>query len=194
MFFTDWQYQRNKSIHGRYRGAALSSRFSSRPFHRTKKCFVCGTIGCWSTNHTQQERDDSKKKFNDRYPQYKAQPGYEQALQRWITEYEGIEDDDERVAHYFGNLSIDTKNDILEPESFYTKSEQFHTSIGQLQSSESLTVVNILAENAFKHRITLTDEAVFPITPAPYVFNSFTDSRYNDTKFKGLLIDSGAST
>lgn len=54
--------------------------------------------------------------------------------------------------------------------------------------------MNALANNAFKHRITLSDETVFPVTPASYVFNSSTDSRYNDTDFKWLLIDSGAST
>ena len=195
-------------MRGRYKGAAytprggphtnrtFSSRPSSRPFQHTKKCFVCGKISCWSTNHTQQERDDSKKKFGDRYPEYKTRPGYERNLQRWITEYEGV-DDDEGIAQYFGNLSIDTHDDYTTestPESFYTESEQFHTSIGQLQGSESVTVVNTLADNAFKHRITLSDETASPISSAPYVFNSSTDSRYNDTEFKGLLIDSGAST
>ena len=41
----------------------------------------------------------------------------------------------------------------------------------------------------------LRDETILPITdPAPYVFNSSTDSRYNNAKFKGLLIDSGTLT
>ena len=40
----------------------------------------------------------------------------------------------------------------------------------------------------------MSDKTAPPVTPAPYVFNSSTDSRYIDTKFKGLLIDSGAST
>ena len=93
-------------------------------------------------------------------------------------------------------MSINTQNDNTpKPELFYIESEQFQTSFGQLKGSESITVVNTLADNAFKHRITLSDETVSPITvPAPYVFNSSTDSRYNDSEFKGLLIDSGAST
>lgn len=45
-----------------------------------------------------------------------------------------------------------------------------------------------------KHKITLSDETVSPITPTPYVFNSSIDSWYNDTEFKGLLIDSGTLT
>ena len=136
------------------------------------------------------------KKLSDRYSEYKARPGYEGTVQCWITDYEDIEDDDEHVTQYFGNLSIDTQNDnTLEPESFYIESEQFHTSFGQLKGSESITVVNTLADNAFKHQITFSDEIVLPATVlAPYVFNLSTDSRYNDIEFKELLIDSGAST
>ena len=196
MFFTDRQYQRNRPMRGRHRAAPSSfSRFSSRPVQYTKKCFVYEKVSCWSTNHTQQERDKSKRKFSDHYPEHKARPSYERDLQRWITKYKGIEDD-ERVAQHFKNLSINTQNDNTpEPESFYIESEQFHTSFGQLEGSEPITVVNTLVDNAFKHQIILNDKTVSPITDlAPYVFNSSTDSRYNDAEFKGLLIDSGAST
>ena len=197
IFFTDRQYRRNRPMRGRHRGTSSSSRPSYRPgtFQRTNKCFVCGKVSCWSSNHTQQERDDSKKRFGDCYPKYKARPSYKRNLQRWITEYEGV-DDDEDIAHYFGDLSIDTQNDNTpERESFYIGSGQFYTSFGQLEGSESMTVVNTLADNAFKHRITLSDKTVLPITvPTPYLFNLSTDSRYNDIKFKGLLIDSRAST
>lgn len=64
-----------------------------------------------------------------------------------------------------------------ESELFYTMLEQFHTTIGQLQSSLSITVVNTLADNAFKYQITLSDETVSLITIlAPYIFNLSTDS------------------
>ena len=58
-----------------------------------------------------------------------------------------------------------------------------------------MTVINMLADNAFKHRITLSDKTVLPITvPTPYLFNLSTDLWYNDIEFKGLFIDSEAST
>ena len=79
-------------------------------------------------------------------------------------------------------------------ELFYMESEQFHILIGQLNNSESKTVINTLADNSFKHQITLSDKTVSPTTLVIYIFNSLTDSRYNDTEFKGLLIDLGAST
>ena len=48
--------------------------------------------------------------FSNCYPKYKARPSYEQDLQYWITKYEDIKND-ERVAQYIGNLSINTQND-----------------------------------------------------------------------------------
>lgn len=64
-----------------------------------------------------------KKKVGNHYPKYKAQPDYEQNLQRWINEYKDI-DDDENIAYYFEDLSIDTYNNYIpELESCYTESE-----------------------------------------------------------------------
>ena len=117
-------------------------------------------MSCWLINHTHQERKESKKKFSNRYPKYEARPGYERILQRWITDYQGIEDNDERVAQYFGDLSIDTPNDnILKLESFNIESEQFYISFGQLKGSKSITVVNTqiipLSRQSNKFRETL---------------------------------------
>ena len=71
-----------------------------------------------------------KKKFGNRYLEYKVQQSYQQNFQHWIIEYEGV-DNDENIAHYFEDLSIDANNDCTPgSESFYTESEQFYTSIG----------------------------------------------------------------
>lgn len=85
-------------------------------------------------------------------------------------------DNNKNIAHYFKNLSIDMDNDCTTGfESFHIKFEQFHISIDQSYNSKSKSVVDTLADNAFQYRITLSDETVFPITPASYIFNSFTD-------------------
>ncbi len=55
-------------------------------------------------------------------------------------------------------------------------------------------VVNIFVDNIFKYQIILSDKTVSPTTFSLYFFNSLTDSQHNNTEFKGLLIDSGAST
>lgn len=86
-------------------------------------------------------------------------------------------------------------DNTLEPELFYIELKQFHTSFGQLKGSKSIIVVNTLTDNVFKHQITLSNKIVLLIiVSAPYVFNSSTISRYNDIKFKELLIDSRVST
>ena len=63
-----------------------------------------------------------------------------------------------------------------------------------LEGSESITVINTLADNAFKYQIILGDKTVSPITSALYIFNLSTNSKYNDTEFQALLIDLSAST
>lgn len=128
---------------------------------------MCRKFSYQLINHTQQENDNSKKKFNDCYPKYKTRPGYEQTLQYWITNYGGIEEDNKCVAQYFKDLLIDTHNDYTpEPKLFYIESKQFYTFFGQLEGSMFLTVVNILANNIFKHQIILSNETVFSITLA----------------------------
>lgn len=185
-------------MRGRYRNANSSlSCLSYWPetSKRIKKCFVYKKISCWSTNYTQQERDELKEKFGDCYPEYKIQLGYEQNLQRQITEYEVV-DNNEILTHYFGDLSINIHNDfMLESKSFYTKLEQFHTALVRLEGSKSKIVINTLADNTFKYQIILSDETLPLINvPAFYVFNLLTDSQYNNTQFKKLLIELGASS
>lgn len=108
-------------------------------------------ISFWSINHTQQEQNDLKYKFDDRYLKYKSRLSYEQNLQYWIMKYEDL-DNNKDIAYYFEDLSIEIHNDYTsESKSFYTKSEQFHIFFDQLEGSGSITVVNTLADNTFKH-------------------------------------------
>lgn len=113
-----------------------------------------------------------------------------------ITKYEDV-DNNESIAHYFGDLSINVYNDYI-PEltsvSLYTKFEQFYISIDQMQSSKSIIAVNALVDNTFKYQIILNDKTVSSITPVLFVFNLFTNLQYNDNKFKGLIINLFAST
>lgn len=67
-------------------------------------------------------------------------------------------------------------DNIPELELFYIELKQFYTFFGQLEGSKSITVINILAYNAFKYQIILSDKIILPINvPAPYVFNLSTD-------------------
>ena len=71
--------------------------------------------------------------------------------------------------------------------------EQFITSLGVLDTTESSAVTKTLANDAFRHRFISSDKT-FSITLVSYVFNVSIDSRYNFSEFKGLLIDSGTAT
>ena len=79
-YFTDRRYrQQHPHRPGPTRNPRSNSRTKAYPRRRTnQKCFVCGKEGCWSTRHTQEERDRSKKRFDKRINQF-------------ILEYEGEE-------------------------------------------------------------------------------------------------------
>lgn len=80
-----------------------------------KKYFGYEKANYQSINHTQQERDDSKKKFGNCYPGYKNRSSYEQNLKCQIIEYKGI-NNNERITHYFRDLLINIYDDYpLEP-------------------------------------------------------------------------------
>lgn len=153
-----------------------------------------GIIGFWSTNHTQQECDNLKKKLSDRYFEYKNRLDYKQNLQYWIIKYEI--DNDEDITYYFEDQSVDRNDDYAtnsRVESFFNKFEQFHISNDQLQDFESITDINNLENDASNHQITLSDKTISFISSASYIFNLSIDLQYNNIEFKKLFIDLGTS-
>lgn len=104
LYFTDRQYHkgRYKSRPKPYGKRSSCCTLSQVLFHCSKKYFICGKEGCWLSNHTQQEQDDSKKYFIDKYPEYKTRLGYDYYLQQYIIYCKGENID-----------VIDTINDIV---------------------------------------------------------------------------------
>ena len=151
MFFINRRYQGHrpsyrdrdrsymKSRNAFFRG---SSRFS---FQRQKKCFVCEKVGCWSTNHTQQKRNDSIKKFENQKSHFRIKFDFNRKIHQWIIEYEN-ENENETI-HFFDNLIInfETYNvdfDWLEKiESNSFNSHQFFISYESLENFESLIII-----------------------------------------------------
>ena len=82
-FFTDQRYhkqyhsplsayaQRNRGDHGRNNQAQIGK----------KKCFACNKKGCWSSKHTMEERQESKKKFK----KWSSQ-GFDKQVSQYIAE------------------------------------------------------------------------------------------------------------
>jgi hypothetical protein len=67
-YFTDRQYRREEYFNRRdeFRDEDKSNdKFRISRF--SKKCFVCDKHDCWSINHFEKKRDDSKKRFSDRH-------------------------------------------------------------------------------------------------------------------------------
>ena len=67
IYFTDRKYHINRP------SSSNNNNF------RKKQCFICGKAGCWSTKHSEKERQDARNKFIDK--RYKS----------YVQEHEGLE-------------------------------------------------------------------------------------------------------
>ncbi|EED15963.1 hypothetical protein TSTA_010790 [Talaromyces stipitatus ATCC 10500] len=85
-YYTDRRYHkfRSKSPYRNRRTRKF------RDPRRNKRCYVCNKIGCYSTKHTQEERDEAKKRYLNRVDQY-------------LADYEGANDEDSET-----QIDIDT--------------------------------------------------------------------------------------
>ena len=90
-------------------------------------CFVCHKEGCWSSNHTQEERDESRKRFKDKFNRR-----FNKHARQYITEYEGVDDADdlESIDEAINTLMIDFETPA-EPQG-YDQTELFLTSFGKI--------------------------------------------------------------
>ncbi len=200
-YFTDRQYRRDGPFYdrrggyrrGEFRGRSNDKFQSNR---RLKRCFVCDKSECCSTNHSEKKRDDSKKRFSNRYPQFRDT----NRLHQYILEYEknDEEDDDhEEMIQYFEKMTLSTSeslntNSTNAALNDFESDELFLTSVDQIDNVEFIT--STLSNKAFAHRLTSKDDIIeVLIEPIPYSYTTSSESRYDDREFKGLLIDSNAA-
>jgi hypothetical protein len=214
-YFIDKQYRRseynrrNESSFDRriefYRDEFRSSDRSNDKFQnrRLKRCFVCDKFDCWSINHSDRKRKDSKRRFSDRFSQF----GNNNRLNQYICEYKSTNenDDHDEMIQYFEKHSISiisasistiisaissTNINALLIE--FESNELFLTSFDELQNIEF--VINSLANQTFKHRL-ISKNCIIIIIFINESFNfiSTTDSRYDDRKFKNILMNCDAA-
>jgi hypothetical protein len=74
-YFTNRQYRRKESFNRRENYRDRNDRFQSN--RRLKKCFVCEKSDCWSINHSEKKRKNSKKRFSDRHFEYKIRQRFD---------------------------------------------------------------------------------------------------------------------
>ena len=55
---------------------------------RKKRCFVCDKEGCWSTNHTREERDAARARLKERFIKHdRFDDRFDQRIAQYMTEY-----------------------------------------------------------------------------------------------------------
>lgn len=158
-----------------------TSRFSSPSGPRSKTCFICKKPDCWSTNHTDEERQEA-------YGRFKRQPHFQgrqrdatpARYQSFLADWEGVKGltdrDDDEVDRFLAETDphIDDELDIP-PEGFLTE-------FGPIDPKKAMSVLN---NQSTLHAITkyrLGDNSVFTIA-----------SRYSSLEFHGIMPDTGAS-
>ena len=81
-YFTDRKYHINRP-----------SSDNNRPSNNNRKqCFICGKQNCWSTKHTEKERQDARNKFAKRFSNI-----INKRYDSYVQEQEGIEDDEKDI-------------------------------------------------------------------------------------------------
>jgi hypothetical protein len=112
-------------------------------------------------------------------------------LNQYIADYES-DSEDEYVTQYFDELAIsrvfETDIKLIEFES----DELFLTSFDEFQDIEFF--ISALADKAFQHRLILKNIISALINESfDFIYISITDSRYDDSEFKRILVNCGAA-
>ena len=206
-FFTDRRYHSNRSPEtqrynqGRpYRGPPNNQyRQNSQqrqPYpnkqsqaHRTKKCFVCQKDNCWSTRHTQEERDKARAAFQDKF-----RSNFDRKYSQYLVEMEGEDpeydpDDTPDLMEKFEALIVDDMTSNAAANS--TDMEGFLTETGDLSNKEAKTLVTSMLNITTTHAMTKYQNVNDDIQlERKYHLKS---SRYGPQEFIGIMVDTGAA-
>ena len=107
------------------------------------------------------------------------------------------------MTQYFEKLKIDLEFvskvfATFNVQSIYDEDEMFCTSLSTLKNFDCILTTNLFTDHAAKHQITDIDKSEnsssIENSSISYAYIFSTSFRYDDTKFKSLLIDSNATT
>jgi hypothetical protein len=138
---------------------------SPRTYNRLKKtCFVCKKEGCWSSNHSRDDKMRARKTYIANYTEaHNAKPDLEE-IHAYIVNHEGYSDHE----------GEDTSHD--EEESTWENPEQ---------------AIQYLNSASYLHRA--TGEDIFNCDASTPASQFILDNQYS-TKYQGELWDTGAAT
>ncbi len=184
-FWTDRTYGRNKEKFKRFSKPRFDRKRSDNGMKhdQTKKCFICKTIGCWSTKHSPEERRRSYERFRKR----SVNPTKE-TFQQFLYEFEGIQlenwDTEEETEQTIDQLmtEFDEEDDSDGTEQFFV------TAISNPVNGPNL--VSILNDKTTFHQFTKDDPKMSTEDESVFDTNML---RYSSNTFQGILPDSGAA-
>lgn len=218
-YYTDRRYYsrqsrspyRGRSPYGDHRSQDNRRRRTSSQNRSPKKCFVCGKPGCWSTNHTLEEREKSRQRLNSRIDSY---------VSTYIATYEGRPDN----APDYGKEDIDETFEgfLAQMDTPSTYEIQDHSTKGPLTAAHYFTtatpehpkfareLATDLANRSATHYLTSLFDVQIDLKPDPKTpivplsssalkglvvpeYSFLTEGRYSANTFVGVLIDTGAA-
>ena len=198
IYYIDRNYKKKKSkMHNRDRFFRSRNINQHKSFKSSsscqKKCFVCEKIECWFINHTFQKRSDSIKKFENKYFQLRIKSNFNKNMQHWIIEYENENIDE--IIQFFNQLIIDfeTYNTKFNWFENIETIDQFYILYEVLEDFESSIVIEQFVDNSLLHRISKCDEIISSFSFTSYIYNVIFESRYENTEFKNIFIDTNVS-
>ena len=155
-----------------------------------KKCFICNEPGCWSTKHSKEKRDKSKKKFKERFSQQFAQQ-FDRHTNQYITDYEGSHNSEAKddLNNAIEALIINIESPPTIP--VQDKAEWFFCSSGTIYQAEAIT--SDLANCSLSHAITGTSPVTGNDNLKSNPFAYTMSNHYTSKEFYGVMIDTGAS-
>jgi hypothetical protein len=117
-------------------------------------------------------------------------------LNQYIADFESTYDsDDEYAAQYFDELTISPASEIDTIKLIeFDSDELFLISFDELSISNIESITSALADKTFQHRLISKDIINTLINePFDFAYISITDSRYDDSEFKRILVNCDAT-
>jgi hypothetical protein len=119
-------------------------------------------------------------------------------LNQYIAEYENIinyDSNDEYAAQYFDELAISSAFEIDTIKLIEFESDElFLTSFDELKLRNIESFTSSLADKAFQHRLISKNIInAFINESFDFIYISITDSRYDDSEFKRILVNCDAA-
>ena len=185
-YYTDRRYyDRQRSP---YEGQPPNRRPDRKPnrFRKDRgkaRCIVCRKIGCWSTNHTLEERDAARQRAVNRHGK---------CFEQWLVDYENedLEDAVEAYIQAINSSDSDDSEHIQSPASYFTEGPESYNAFGKALAEE-------LGNRTAQHILGILPNVKEPdqIEAKTLTYESFVSAhRYSEAQFQGIMIDCGAAS